>query len=351
MGVVYSLLFIYFMSYFGETLAWICVFLMQLSLIAATACAYMAYDGEVKNAIKLTETISGSALDAKLEESEEMQLYLLIATSVAGLLCLIFGCMICCQWDSLKKAIDVIDASADFLAGTKRVILVPGVFFLLSLIAISAWAGSMACVVSLNEIYPSEIIPQGRDLVWDENVRYMALYMLFGILWITAFFEYCSTFVVMVSASTYYFNSNPNEEGSAEVGLGFSYAVLHAGSIAIGAFIIALIRFIRLVFLYLAKEAQKQSGDNAVVKGIVRAAECVLACIEKICDYINQAAYAYQAVSGDSFCSSAWNAFLLNVKHMAKFAFANLIAKVFILIGKVAITGGNMISLYYIIKY
>jgi hypothetical protein len=183
----------------------------------------------------------------------------------------------------------------------------------------------------------------------------MALYMLFGILWITAFFEYCSTFVVMVSASTYYFNSDPNDpeklEGSAEVGLGFHYAFLHSGSIAIGAFIIALVRFIRLVFLYLAEQAEKQSGDNVVVKNMVRCAQCVLACIEKVCDYINQAAYAYQAVSGDSFCSSAWNAFLLNIKHMAKFAFANTIAKVFIFIGKVAITGGNMISLYYLVKY
>lgn len=161
--------------------------------------------------------------------------------------------MICCQWESLKQAIDVIDASADFLAGTKRVILVPGIFFLFSLIAISAWVPSMACVVSLNEIYPSELIPQGRDLVWDQNVLYMALYMLFGILWITAYFEYCSTFVVMVSASTYYFNSNAEGEGSAEVGLGFHYTLLHTGSIAIGAFIIALVRFIRIVFMYLAE--------------------------------------------------------------------------------------------------
>lgn len=67
----------------------------------------------------------------------------------------------------------------------------------------------MACVLSMNEIYPSEIFPQGRDMVWDANVKYMALYMFFGILWITAFFEYASTFVVMVSASTYYFNSTP----------------------------------------------------------------------------------------------------------------------------------------------
>jgi len=49
----------------------------------------------------------------------------------------------------------------------------------------------------------------------------MAAYMVFGVLWVTAFFEYCSTFVIMVSASTYYWTSNPMAEGSAEVALGF----------------------------------------------------------------------------------------------------------------------------------
>lgn len=83
---------------------------------------------------------------------------------------------------------------------------------------------------------------------------------------------------------------------------------------------------------------------------IVACAACVLACIEKICDYINSSAYSYQAVSGDSFCTSAWNAFLLQIKHMAEFAFANLIAKVFILLGKIGITAGNMVSCYYIMK-
>ena len=78
--------------------------------------------------------------------------------------------------------------------------------------------------------------------------------MIFGILWVCAWLEYSSTFVVMVSASTYYFNSNSNSEGSAEVGLGFKYAHLyHSGSIAIGAFVIALVNFIRLIFVYIAR--------------------------------------------------------------------------------------------------
>jgi hypothetical protein len=44
------------------------------------------------------------------------------------------------------------------------------------------------------------------------EIKYMCFYMLFGILWVTAFFEYCSTFIVMVSASTFYFNSDATGE-------------------------------------------------------------------------------------------------------------------------------------------
>lgn len=83
---------------------------------------------------------------------------------------------------------------------------------------------------------------------------------------------------------------------------------------------------------------------------MVRCGECVLACIEKICDYINDSAYAYQAVTGDSFCIAAWNAFMLQLRHIMKYSFAQMIAKIFILLGKIGITAGNMVSCYYIMK-
>jgi NADH:ubiquinone oxidoreductase subunit 6 (subunit J) len=57
------------------------------------------------------------------------------------------------------------------------------------------------------------------------------------------------------------------------------------------------------------------------------------------------------AVSGDSFCGSAWNGFLLNVKHMMKFTFANFLASAFIVIGKVAIVVLNCFSCYMIMKH
>jgi choline transporter-like protein 2/4/5 len=83
---------------------------------------------------------------------------------------------------------------------------------------------------------------------------------------------------------------------------------------------------------------------------IVTCGNCCLACIEKICDYINVSAYCYMAVSGDSFCDSAWDGFLLNIKHTLKFTFANFIAKIFILLGKISITVLNCFSLLFIMK-
>ena len=86
------------------------------------------------------------------------------------------------------------------------------------------------------------------------------------------------------------------------------------------------------------------------MKLIIAIADCIMRCIEKVVDYINESAFAYMAVSGDGFCSSAWSGFLLNIKHLMKFSFANGIAKVFMFLGKAAITVGNCFSLYFIMK-
>lgn len=179
--------------------------------------------------------------------------------------------------------------------------------------------------------------------------------MFFGYLWITAWIEYTSRFIVIMGACTYYFNNhrdNPDEEASADIGYGFETAYMnHMGSLAFGSFIIAVIQFIKYVFYYLAKKLEKQSGDNAAVKAFVACATCILNCIERICDYLNESAFCYMAVTGDHFLSSAWSGFLLNLKHGLKFAFANMIAKVFIFVGKIGIVAANCFTLYFLMGY
>jgi len=49
-------------------------------------------------------------------------------------------------------------------------------------------------------------------------------------------------------------------------------------------------------------------------------------------------AIAFMSVSGDPFCTSAWNGFLINLKHMVKFMFAQDIGGFIIFMGVVFIT-------------
>lgn len=270
---------------------------------------------------------------------------------------MVFMCAVWCGFNSLRVAINVIDASADFLNKTKRIIGVPVLYFFLTVIMIAIWGGCMAAINSIGDIQANtSLIIQGKHVertdAQNKQINMLFLFMFFGILWICAFIRAKTTFIIMYSASSYYFDSNVNKDGEADVGEAFSLVYMkHAGSLALGSFIIAVIQFIRMVVMTIAEQAQRASGENAAVKLVVGCANCMLKCVEKICDYINTCAYAYMAVSGDSFCTSAWNGFLLNMKHAMKFAWANFLAKMFTFLGKVGIVVLNCFSCYMIMKH
>jgi len=249
----------------------------------------------------------------------------------------------------------VIDAAADFLAKTKRIIGVPVLYFVITMIVILTWMGAMMSLLSMGEVTADDDqqknIDYNGDKALEKKVFYMGCFMFFGLLWIINFLKAQSSMITMVSASTYYFDSNQDRDGFADVGLGFKFAFLvHAGSIALGSFVIALVQFIRTVFAVLAEQAQNASGDNAAVKIMVKIGECCLKCIEKIVDYINTMAYGYIAVSGESFCKAAWEGFLLNLKFGLEFAWANFIASAFILLGKIGLTVLNAFICFQFMK-
>merc|ERR1711998_99147 len=147
---------------------------------------------------------------------------------IAGLLTFIFLSAVICGRKSLQTAIDVIDASADYIAHNKRVILVPNMHFLITIVVVIIWLFGFLAVMSLNDIKASELIPQKKDVTFKDKAHfYMAMYMIFGFFWITAFVEYLSRFIVIMGATTYYFNNHrdrKDEESPAEICYGFTCA-------------------------------------------------------------------------------------------------------------------------------
>jgi len=118
----------------------------------------------------------------------------------------------------------------------------------------------------------------------------------------------------MASCATYYFNSTEEKEGSAEVAQAFIWGTFyHAGSIAFGSLIMALTALINIMAETFAKETENP---------IARCLTCCARCLSETVEFINTTAYSNMAISGDSFCTSAWNGFILSLKHLVKFYFA-----------------------------
>jgi hypothetical protein len=86
---------------------------------------------------------------------------------ILGILALAFTCAVIMGFNQLKNAINVIDASLDFLDATKRIIFVPLVHFVLQIVVIVVWCFCFACLISMNDIKPDPIIPQMKTFEQD----------------------------------------------------------------------------------------------------------------------------------------------------------------------------------------
>ena len=126
------------------------------------------------------------------EDSENYVNGLWGGSITCGILGLIFLCCVCCGYKSLRVAIDVIDASADFIAKTKRIILVPILFFFQFLLNLVIIFSALICIASMADINPAKdpAFPQHKTFGWDhdEDLKFksqiMTGFLLFMLLWI-----------------------------------------------------------------------------------------------------------------------------------------------------------------------
>lgn len=171
---------------------------------------------------------------------------------------------------------------------------------------------------------------------------------IFGMVWLMFFLMAVNEFIIIVSAATWYYSDKtiPDSDGIAgdsDVCFGYRLAFrYHMGSLASGSLILAIIWCIRRLFEYIGKKMEDASGGNPLTKCFVCCCNVCLACFDKFIRYLNQQAYVYMAISGDSYCSSALSAFLLMTKYSITFGMVATLADVFIFVIKWAIAFGTV---------
>ncbi|CEG35527.1 choline transporter-like protein [Plasmopara halstedii] len=174
----------------------------------------------------------------------------------------------------------------------------------------------------------------------DQTMQLLVAYHFFGFLWTAQLINAISMCTIAGSVCRYYWSRNKtsDEMGRFPVLTSFKNCFrYHFGSLAFGAFIIAVVQFIRAVLLYIDHQTKDLQESNLFLKVVMKIVQCCLWCLEKCLRFLSKNAYIFIAMKGHSFCVSTKDAFKVLLLNVAQVGVVSTVTFLLLGAGKVAI--------------
>jgi len=179
---------------------------------------------------------------------------------------------------------------------------------------------------------------------FDTSYQNQLYFVFFHLLWTTQFIFYFGFTVIAGAVAEWYFSKTDsdgdkirgNEEGQlsnfAVSQSALRTVVFNLGTIAICAFIIAVIQFLRAVVRYIEKKSGSEP-PNCVKKAVFCLIQCCLKCVECCCDKVNKNALIWTAIFGDGFIVAACSSFSLIWRNLARVAALSAVSGLILNVG------------------
>ena len=251
----------------------------------------------------------------------------------------IYSIILLCCCSRIRLGIAIMQAASDFTRSTPSIFMVPLIFFFIIGAWIVFWVFSAIWVFSVGDAVKRQGLPLA-DVLWDNTTRYVWIYHLFGLFWISAFIIGCAQFIIAATTCVWYFSQggSADDKGKASLRTGFRWIFrYHMGSIAFGALIIAIMQMIKLMFEYMRKKYEKMMPANPCTKCLICCLRCFIWCLDCCVKFITKNAYIQIALTNKNFCSAAWLTFCLIVRNAARFSIIAGIGAILIFVGKALI--------------
>jgi len=165
----------------------------------------------------------------------------------------------------------------------------------------------------------------------------MWVYYLIALVWITEFIFGCQALIVASSVAKWYFTRDKKSLKSPICLSIRNLVVYHMGSVALGSFLITLLRVPRYILMRLEETIKKSNSKTA--EFCAKSCVCCLWCLEKFIKYVNFNAYTIIAIEGKSFCASAQKAFILIMENALRIATINSVGDFMLFLSKIFVTG------------
>jgi len=173
---------------------------------------------------------------------------------------------------------------------------------------------------------------------------WLFVYNFFGFLWTNQLIAAIGATTIAGASASHYWASEFEKEKVKKMPRRPVLASLrkvfrfHLGSLAFGAFIIAVVQLIRAFLAYLDKQTRTLQRKNKLIMVLMKAVQCCLWCFEKVLKFITKNAYILIALKGSSFCTATRDGFLILLNNFAKIGIATAINNLMLLLAKLVIT-------------
>ncbi|XP_022244407.1 choline transporter-like protein 1 [Limulus polyphemus] len=165
--------------------------------------------------------------------------------------------------------------------------------------------------------------------------RLMKWYHLFALFWFTQFVISCQHVVIAGAVATWFFTRDKKKLSTPILTSLYNLIRYHLGSVALGSFVVALLKLIRAIFKCLERHMKKHpTWCNTAIK----CCSCCLWCFEKFLIFLNRNAFIEIAIYGYPFCKAAQKAFHLLSNNILRVAAINSVGDFVLLLGKAGVT-------------
>jgi len=141
----------------------------------------------------------------KYKSPDKARIYMAVLGWFLIALLVVYLIVVCCLLKTLKMAIAILEAAADFVTDTLRIVAVPIISFFWTAIWIVVWTGIAICVYSVGDIKKGTG-GKIKKVDWDATTRYFWYYNFFALLWWLAMIIAISQFIIIVTCCTWYFS-------------------------------------------------------------------------------------------------------------------------------------------------
>lgn len=252
-----------------------------------------------------------------------------------------------CNYQRIQLVICIIKATGRFINNNILILFVPVINTIFAIGWFVFYFVGLIYLYSVGTVTKHATYPWS-NVAWDDFTKGAFYFNLFFGLWLIAFMVCLNTFVIAAASVVWYFQQGDGQEEGQKSKrnpccTGYCWGIgIHMGSVAFGAFILAVIWAIQIIMLYIEKK-MKDAGvaKNKFMELLFKYIHCCLACFERLIKFLNKQAFIQVALTGKSFCGAAWAAFLVILHHMVDFSLLSFLGNAFMFIAILVISFGS----------